>query len=377
MPQVVFKAFLSCSFAEEDKEIVDFFQRVIKAFDIEPLLYDYQEIGHVPDKVKENIVATDCLIAIVTKRKKIEGSEYWTCPDWIQSEVTLANALNKPVAIFFEDCVSIEGLMGLDERRQPFARGEIIRDIDKITKFLFNLRNYLEATYQAEFLQGPVALRHYIHAEERIESRERTVLTCEILMESLIDELESMPHSLMLEDTTPDLTTEPEKFEFDCQEMPAGMKVTPEIIMATAQKFLWKVVFDPPLKRGERVKYAFETVRPNYRPYTYEEMLERINQGTYEYKEPVCEACEWHVTYPATELQFVTRFPRGYEIANCHPQVRIGEARLKAEKELARIKEGGFFEAKKEFFSWILSLRVPKPLQGHTYYTFYEPPKSA
>ena len=159
--------------------------------------------------------------------------------------------------------------------------------------------------------------------------------------------------------------------------MPAGMKVTPEIIMATAQKFLWKVVFDPPLKRGERVKYAFETVRPNYRPYTYEEMLERINQGTYEYKEPVCEACEWHVTYPATELQFVTRFPRGYEIANCHPQVRIGEARLKAEKELARIKEGGFFEAKKEFFSWILSLRVPKPLQGHTYYTFYEPPKSA
>lgn len=55
MAEIHFKAFLSCSFAEEDKGIIDFFQKIIKAFNIEPKIYDYQEIGRIPDKVKEHI----------------------------------------------------------------------------------------------------------------------------------------------------------------------------------------------------------------------------------------------------------------------------------------------------------------------------------
>lgn len=377
MAEILFKAFLSCSLADDDKDIVDLFKRIIRSFDIQPEVYDYQEIGRLPDKVKENIVRCDCLIAIATRRKKIEGSDYWACPDWIQHEMALANAYNKPVAILFEEGVSIEGLIGIEERRQKFVRHEIIRDIDKITTFLFNLRNYLDSTYRAERLQVPVLLRHYIHVKEEMRSREVAVLTCEILMESLIDELESTHHSMELEDTTPGLSTRPTQFDFACKEMPVGMKVEPDIVHSTDQKVLWKVVFEPPLRRGEKVKYAFKVVRPNYRPYTYEEALERIRQGTYEYKEPICGACEWHISYPTAELYFDSEFPEGYEIAKYYPDVRIGQARLKAENELKRIRQGNLFTAEKLFDKWILSLRVPKPIQGHSYYTFYEPPKAA
>ncbi len=377
MAEIRFKAFLSCSFAEEDKEITEFFQKIIKAFDIEAKIYDYQEIGRIPDKVKEHIIKSDCLIAIATRRKKLEDSDYWTCSDWIQHELALANAYNKPIAIFIEEGVKIEGLIAMEERRERFDRENLIRNIDKITTFLFNLRNHLEFTYQTGILQTPILLRHYIHAKEEMLSKELTVLRCEILMESLIAELESTDHSMELEDTTSGLSTKSKQFDFICKEMPSGMNVEPVIIQNTDYKFLWKVIFDPPLKKGERVKYAFKVIRPNYRPYTYEEIMERIKQGTYEYKEPICEACEWYISYPTTELLFDFEFPEGYEIRKYYPDVRIGEdVRLKAENEVKRIKEGNLFTAEKIFDKWTLSLKVPKPIQDHLYYTYYEPPKS-
>lgn len=378
MPEIRFKAFLSCSLAEEDKEVIDFFRKLIKSFDIEPEIYDYQEIGRIPDKVKENVIRSDCLIAIATRRKKIEDSDYWACPDWVQHEIALANAYSKPIAIFVEEGVRIEGFIAMEERREKFVRHDLIKDIHKVTTFLFNLRKYLESTYQVEKLQIPVLIRHYIHAKEEMLSKEVAVLRYEVLMESLIDELESTHHSMELEDTTPGLSTKPKQFNFVCEEKPSGMNVEPVIIQNTDYKFLWKVVFDPPLKRGEKVRYAFKVVRPNYRPWTYEEMLERIRQDTYEYKEPICEACELYISYPTAEFSFDFDFPEGYEIKKYHPDVKIGEkARLKAEAELKRIKEGSFFTAQKMFDKWTLSLKVPKPIQGHVYYTYYEPSKAA
>lgn len=378
MADILFKAFLSCSLSAEDRETTDFFRKLIRSFDIDSEVYDYQEIGRIPDKVKENIARSDCLIAIATQRNRIEGTDYWTCSDWIQHEVALANAYSKPIALFVEDGVKIEGLIGMEERRQHFIKNDLLRDIDNITRFLFKLRKYLESTYQAESMQLPVMMRHYIHAKEEVLSQEFTVLRCEILMESLVHDLESTEHSMELDDTTPGLSTKAKQFDFICKEMPSGMNVEPVIVQDTDYKFLWKVVFNPPLKKGEKVKYAFKIVRPNYRPWTFEEMMERIRRGTYEYKEPICEACEWYISYPTAELTFESEFPEGYEIRKCFPDVKIGEdVRLKAEDELKRIKDSNCFIAEKIFDKWTLSLRVPKPIQGHMYYTYYEPPKEA
>ena len=66
------------------------------------------------------------------------------------------------------------------------------------------------------------------------------------------------------------------------------------------------------------------------------------------------------------------------QIKNFYPEVKMGEdIRLKAEDEVKRVKEGNFFTAEKIFDKWALSLKVPKPLQGHLYYTYYTPPTTA
>lgn len=102
--------------------------------------------------------------------------------------------------------------------------------------------------------------------------------------------------------------------------------------------------------------------------------MERISRGTYKYKEPVCEACEWNIAYPTTEFRFRIDFPERYDISNCHVDVKMGEAGLKAEHELRRIREGNMFIAEKIFDKWSLRLEIPGPLQDYTYYIFYVPP---
>jgi len=375
MAEINFKAFLSCSFAEEDKDVIDFFRKMIASFDINPLIYDYQEIGRLSSKIKEKIINSDCLIAILTKRKKLEGTNFWSPPDWIQHEIALANAYNKPIAVFVEEGVKVEGLISIEERREKFERTNLIGNIDKVTKFLFKLRDYLVTTYHTGMVQAPVLLRHYIHSKDEMISDELTVERTEILMESLIDGLEATHHYIEIEETTLNLSIKPKEFDFKSIEKPSNTKVEYDIVMNTDFRFFWKVLFNPPLKKGEKIKYAFKEVRSNYRPYTYEELMARIEKGTYEYKKPICEACEWTIVYPTYELRHEFEFPVNYEIENYYPGVVIGEAKLKAEKELRRIKEGNMFAAEKMFDKWVLKLRVPKPLQNHTYYTYYVPPK--
>jgi hypothetical protein len=377
VPELLFKAFLSCSFAPEDRQLVDFFGRIIRSFEIDPFTYDFQEVGRIPEKVKERIITADCLIAIATRRSKIEGSASWSCPDWIQHEIALANAYKKPIAILLEEGVKIEGLIAMEERRQVFCRDNLLESVDKVTRFLFNLRSFLESMSSFERLHIPVLLRHYLHVKEEVRSKDIAVLRCETLMESLMEELEAVQHTVEVEDLTPGLSAKPKQFDFICKESPAGMKATPVIVEQSDRKFLWNVAFDPPLKKGQKVKYAFKIVLPNTRPFTLEEVNARMQSGTYDLKEPICKACDWSILYPTSEFCFDIEFPEGYEISKYYADVNLVVANLKAESELKRLREGSMFVAEKIIDKWMLSLKVPKPLQDHGYYIYYAPPRAA
>jgi hypothetical protein len=373
MAEIHFKAFLSCSFAKEDSEVIDYFRKLVQAFDIEPLVYDYQEVGRLSDKIKENIANSDCLIAIATQRKRVADSERWTCSDWIQQEIALAHSYSKPIAIFVEEGVLIDGLIAMEERRETFTREDLGKGSEKITKFLFALHKHLEATYEAGLLHVPGLLRHYIRSRLEVLSSDSTVERTEILMESLVDSLEATFHSIELEESTPGLSVKPKDFNFKCMEKPSHVKVEVARVMETDHKFFWKILFSPPLKIGERVRYAYKEVLPNYRPYTYEELIKRIEAGTYEYVEPKCEGCEWTIVYPTYELRHEFELPENYEIEKYHSDVVIGPAKTKTEGEAKRISEGNMFVAERMFDKWVLKLTVSKPLLNHTYYTYYVP----
>ncbi len=371
-----FKAFLSCSFNPEDKPVVDFFLRLIKAFDFEPIIYDYQEPGRIPEKVKEHIGECECLIAIATKKGKIENSNVWSYPDWVHDEIVVGNNLDKPIAIFIEEGVSIKGLIETEERRETFSREKYLDNIDKIAKFLFKLRADVDAKYQREKQPLPVLYRHYVRVRERLAVIAESIDRVEVLMECLADELEATYHSTELQDTTPGLTVRPKQFDFVCKEKPADVKVEAVTEVDTDRYHRWKVNFDPALRKGQRVLYAFKVVRPNDRPLYHEELMERIRKGTYPYTTPVCAACDWIMAYPTGEFSFEIEFPDGYELSDCRVDVKMGEAYLKADAELKRIRDGKMFSADKLIDNWTLRLKIPNPVPDHHYYIYYIPPKA-
>ena len=369
-----YNVFLSCSIDEADKDVVDFFKKMISSFEMDPLVYDYSEIGGLTDKIKEKIKKSDCVIALITRRDKIEGSNQWSGPAWVQHEITLGHAFNKPVAVFVEDGVVIEGLIEREERRVTFKRNDLLGEIDKISSFLFSLRKHLERMDDSETAVTPYLFRHYMHSRQEICSRDAVIERTEICIESLVDNLKTAYHRIQLEELTEGLSVKPSEFAFKCLEHPPRNKVEHQILVSTEDIFSWQINFDPPLNKGERVTYAYKKVVPLYNPYTYEELMQRIEAGTYEYNEPKCEACEWLVIYPTYELRHEFEFPENYEISEYHPEVVVGKEKLKAEDELKRIREQGMFSAEKIFDKWVLKLHVPKPLTNHIYYTYYLPP---
>jgi len=358
LAEVIYKAFVSCSLAEEDQEIVEVFKKTIRSFKIEPIVYDYQEIGGLSDKIKEHIVEVDCLIAIITRRDKIEGTNLWSGPTWIQHELALAHAFNKPIAIFVEEGVQIEGLIEMEERRNIFKRDDLFCNFDKIISFLFSLREYLEAASSHDIIASPAILKHYIRSKQEMVGNKYLVERTEIMMESLIDSLQSAFHRIEVEEMTESVSVKPESFEFRCLEKPSHTEVTHEILVNRESVFSWKVNFNPPLKKSEKVKYAYKKKGPLYNPYTYEELIKRIEAGTYEYKEPKCEACEWTISYPTYELHHDFEFPEDYEIREYYPDVVLGQEKVKAEEELKRVVDGNMFSAEKVFDKWILRLKV-------------------
>jgi hypothetical protein len=255
-----YRAFLSCSFAPEDAEINSFFQNMIRAFDIQPEIYDYQEIGRLSDKVKERIRNSDCLIAIATRRTKHEGTEEWACSDWIHDELALANAYRIPIAIFVEKGVRIEGLIALEERRQEFSREKLLQNAPSIARFLFGVHSHLESLPETL----PLMLRHFFHVHEEVQSRERTARRGEVLMECLAETLEATHHLLELDDSTPGLSLQPIQFDFKCIDSPPNVRVEPIVVKSSDSQFLWKITFSPALSKGQYVKYAFKVVSNKY-----------------------------------------------------------------------------------------------------------------
>ena len=105
------KAFLSCSFTEEDSDLKYFFKEILEAFGFYIEIYDYQGSSELTEDVKKRIESCDCFIALVTRRHKIHGSEQYVCPPWVTSEIAWADILCKPSILLVEQGVSPESFL--------------------------------------------------------------------------------------------------------------------------------------------------------------------------------------------------------------------------------------------------------------------------
>lgn len=302
MAFIQFKAFLSCSFAPEDKDIVKFFDSYIKSFGLETIKYDYQEPVALSDGIKNNIREADCLIAIATRRHQLIGGK-WICPHWIEHEVVYAHSLRKPVAIFAEEDVQIGGLLACDERYQTFSRNKttLLAQAPYLNRFLMALHNTLEEDFKYSLDTSPLFIRHSVRSREELIDRERFLTNCEIEVECLEDGLSRFDHGFGDIDWLRNPCDAIKNFDFVQLKAPDGVTLRYEKGRNREDPNDWSVVCDPPLRTGQRVTYSFEYLGRNVKSYTREEAQKCIDLRQYWSDNPRC-AVNWDLYTPTKEL---------------------------------------------------------------------------
>lgn len=103
---------------------------------------DFQEVTSISESIKAHIQECDCLIALLTRRSRIEGTERYVCPQWLISEMTWAESYGMPIVVLVEDGVDLEGFPAL-QRFERFNRDLLIDCLPKITRYLLSAKDSL------------------------------------------------------------------------------------------------------------------------------------------------------------------------------------------------------------------------------------------
>jgi hypothetical protein len=366
-----FTAFVGYSSAEADSRTIEFFARLLQSVDIAPFLYDFQESVQLTDAIISHIRNHDCLVAIATRRDKLADGDGWTMPDWVQQEIAIARAHAKPTAIFFERGVSVGGLIA-NERRQVFNRDDLLSDIDKIVQFCFKLRQALEGyTDLARHAHAPIE-RDYFRIEDQITWDRVRVSTAQILGHATEEGCASLFHDLTLEDRTPGVSVIPVDLTVQLISGPPGTSLRHMRVFEFPHRFSWRIDFLPSVPPWDEVSYAFRTRRTDVQPFTFEEAQDRVHKGTYKYREPICEACDWNMLYPTRLFEYACRFPTGYKPKNITLQAVNINGRTVSAVETERASRG--LRVTDILDDVNVRLTVPNPLVDHIYFVFYTPP---
>lgn len=114
-PSPVYKAFISRSNRNEDIPIVEPITEKIRSWGFETKTVGINVFAkgkkEVPSTIINEIISSDCLIAIATPRDQSAIDGFYKTFAWLQSEVSFAFVKKKPVIVFLDDRVKPQGLV--------------------------------------------------------------------------------------------------------------------------------------------------------------------------------------------------------------------------------------------------------------------------
>jgi hypothetical protein len=149
-----FRAFVSRSNRLEDRPIVEPIISQIQKWGFDTHTVGINEIeldkGKVPERIIDEIVKSDCIIAIATPREKLAISNFYNTLTWLHNEVSFAFMDRKLILLIAHNEVKLDGLIGSDKipvfRYDPNNLANLIQQINNLFP---QLRKYLiEETYQ-------------------------------------------------------------------------------------------------------------------------------------------------------------------------------------------------------------------------------------
>jgi hypothetical protein len=152
--------FLSFSFRDEDKELVELLQTLLRSHSVRPVTGRVLNGEPVTPAVLKKVEACDGIIALMTRRDRVDGrGDEWHTHPWVRDEITHGRAHGIRSIALVEDGVRVEGAYAENERI-PLSRGAPLDAFLRLTERLSNWKRECGRTLQAKIL--PPTLAHGI-----------------------------------------------------------------------------------------------------------------------------------------------------------------------------------------------------------------------
>ena len=139
--------FLSCSFAADDAAINELVRGVCGGVGLGCVNVSAGFSAVPPEKAKEFIAQVAGVIAVVTKRDRLEGGDF-IMPAAVREEISIAFGLGKPILIIGEEGVRFDGFLNNYGTRLPFSRDGLMNPafIEKLVFSIYTFRHGVAST---------------------------------------------------------------------------------------------------------------------------------------------------------------------------------------------------------------------------------------
>jgi hypothetical protein len=160
MGAVPIKAFFSCSFAEHDKPINEFFTAICEGLGFECINVSAGD-SEVPANVARRLISeASVFIAIIVKRDGIKDSEKFKMPESVANELGMAFGQEKRILMFAENCVQMEGLTRTYGTYLGFDRAQVmngtflkaaVESVDRLRQSSYAVHDFMINQHPTEY----------------------------------------------------------------------------------------------------------------------------------------------------------------------------------------------------------------------------------
>lgn len=131
------KVFLSYSYRQEDKELVEGFKVLLEDAGYEVITGEKNQMGSLSKSIKEKIKQADKCVVVMTCRDKKDNGKY-TTSSWLLEEKGLAIAYDIPCLMLVEEGIEEKDFGGLqgDDQRLHFSRNNFALKVAEAIRML-------------------------------------------------------------------------------------------------------------------------------------------------------------------------------------------------------------------------------------------------
>lgn len=376
--------FFSCSFQEEDREVNDFFLAICSALDIKCINVDGAYTSVPPDVARKQIDDAQGLIAIATKRNKLDSGEY-AMPSAVQEELSMAYGKDTQILLFVEDGVSIDGMKSNYGTYMTFTRENICQNeiLEKIIRSTHTLKLEIISPNDLMYDQDtPEVMADYV--KQLFELRkEGTGYTWSYSITKKLQFLSAFKRHLpvtfwaavpaIIPDGESDIHTEI-KLESHSRDLSLNIETVKETPDCT--KSLIKI--EPHPDKGDFIEYSAFVKSKYFNPVYYEDISANGENVSIDINGVTYHCMDGLIPIQRTKKMFLEfRFPRGFGIKNENIVFFVGSYTDEVDYLVGSEMTRANIDVNEIGGNLTLRMEIDSPLLRHMYGFAWNPPHKA